>query len=217
VSLHRPPGARSSRPVPHAPHALARSGHPVACHAARRSRRVAIAPSRGERRASQQRAPRSAPPAPSLLTPRDGTCSLSDERLHTNPASNRPSRSGYLAPYTLSKCSMLLYSKHEFGESLTLPIVAAVPSESATTHPLPLIRSCRDARPLSAMGARERSLLHFAFAFEMRNSVAYRHHGASDFAIPEALCCFITRAQTAQTTRSGKLEIRESRLTALTS
>jgi len=29
------PGARSSRPVPHSPPALARSGHPVGCHAAR--------------------------------------------------------------------------------------------------------------------------------------------------------------------------------------
>jgi len=38
LSLHRPPGARSSRPVPHAPPAPARSGHPVGRHAARNSR-----------------------------------------------------------------------------------------------------------------------------------------------------------------------------------
>ena len=35
VSLHHPLGARSSRPVPHAPPTPARSGHPVVCHAAR--------------------------------------------------------------------------------------------------------------------------------------------------------------------------------------
>ena len=32
---------------------------------------------------------------------------------------------------------MLLNSKHEFCESLTLPIVVAVPSEFAATRPLP--------------------------------------------------------------------------------
>ena len=35
VSLHRPPRARSSRSVPHSPPTLARSDHPVGCHAAR--------------------------------------------------------------------------------------------------------------------------------------------------------------------------------------
>ena len=47
----------------------ARSDHPVGCHAARNSRRVALRVHRGERRASQQHGPRRAPPAPSLLTP----------------------------------------------------------------------------------------------------------------------------------------------------
>ena len=69
VSLHRPPGARSSRPVPHSPPTLARSGHPVGCHAARKSREVALSLARGERRASQQHGPRRARPAPSLLPP----------------------------------------------------------------------------------------------------------------------------------------------------
>ena len=52
MSLHRPPGARSSWPVPRSPPTLARSGHPVVCHAARRSRRVATA--RAARRAARQ-------------------------------------------------------------------------------------------------------------------------------------------------------------------
>ena len=37
LSLHHPPGACSSRPVPHSPPSLARSGHPVVCHTARNS------------------------------------------------------------------------------------------------------------------------------------------------------------------------------------
>jgi len=35
VSLHHPPDARSSRPVPHSPPTPTRSGHPVGYHAAR--------------------------------------------------------------------------------------------------------------------------------------------------------------------------------------
>ena len=47
-----PPGARSSRPVPHAPPALARSGHPVVCHAARNLALSCVAPV--ARRAARQ-------------------------------------------------------------------------------------------------------------------------------------------------------------------
>jgi len=77
VSLHRPPGARSSRPVPHAPPTLARSGHPVGCHATRIEPCCSCASGAGERRASQQHGPRRAPPTPSLLTPK-----ASNNRLH---------------------------------------------------------------------------------------------------------------------------------------
>ena len=63
------PGARSSRPVPHAPPSLARSGHPIVCHTARNLAPQCLHLRRGERCASQQHGPRRAPPAPSLLTP----------------------------------------------------------------------------------------------------------------------------------------------------
>jgi hypothetical protein len=69
VSLTVRPGARSSRPVPHSPPTLARSGHPVGCHVARIAPCCRSVGGAGERRASQQHGPRRAPPAPSLLTP----------------------------------------------------------------------------------------------------------------------------------------------------
>jgi hypothetical protein len=82
VSLHHPPGARSSRPVPHSPPTLARSGHPVGCHAARDSRLSALHLRRGERRASQQHGPRRAPPAPSLLPARSFARSIASRNLN---------------------------------------------------------------------------------------------------------------------------------------
>jgi len=55
VSPHRPPGARSSRPVPHWPPFPARSGHPVGVTPLAARQPTAC--------------PRRAPPAPSLLAP----------------------------------------------------------------------------------------------------------------------------------------------------
>jgi hypothetical protein len=78
LSLHRPPGACSSRPVPHSPPALARSGHPVGCHAAREPRLSAR--TSGGRAARQPTAWPSARPAGAVAAPAQISHALRTQR-----------------------------------------------------------------------------------------------------------------------------------------